>query len=181
MAFKEIKLSEDVAPNLVPMVDIMFLLLLFFMLNADMSQRELEDVLPPVATAADEDKEDQAIGEARITVNVHVSPDGPERPPGTDVLTYIDDQFWRITVSGQSYSFDKPGLDRLRQRLEEMASTKRENPNDRNSPSARILMIRADKQAPYKLVQKVVEQAAMAKIYKIEVAAYIPKDELNKR
>ena len=31
------------------MIDIMFLLLLFFMLNADMSQRELEELTPPVA------------------------------------------------------------------------------------------------------------------------------------
>ena len=50
MGFKTIKAEEDVSPNLIPMIDIMFLLLLFFMLNADMSQRELEELTPPIAT-----------------------------------------------------------------------------------------------------------------------------------
>ena len=39
--------KEDVTCNLIPMVDIMFLLLLFFILGADMSQREQADLILP--------------------------------------------------------------------------------------------------------------------------------------
>ncbi len=41
--------QEDVQCNLIPMIDIMFLLLLFFMLSADMGQREFADVILPQA------------------------------------------------------------------------------------------------------------------------------------
>ena len=41
--------KEDVTANLIPMIDIMFLLLLFFMLGADMSQRELAELVLPLA------------------------------------------------------------------------------------------------------------------------------------
>ena len=39
---KKSKEAQHTNPNLIPMIDIMFLLLLFFMLGADMGQRELE-------------------------------------------------------------------------------------------------------------------------------------------
>ena len=41
--FKTADVEESVGCNLIPMIDIMFLLLLFFMLGADMSQRDLEE------------------------------------------------------------------------------------------------------------------------------------------
>ncbi len=75
--------KPSMTPNLVPMIDIMFLLLLFFMLGADMGHRELEDVALPKAKSVEADK--PAAAEGRITVNVY-------RPPGTTV--------WRIGVSG---------------------------------------------------------------------------------
>lgn len=182
MGFHEIKTSEEVAPNLVPMVDIMFLLLLFFMLNADMSQKELEDVVSPLARAAIKDDTTQLTPEnARITVNIHLSKNAPPRPANATELTYIPDEFWQITMQAVHYSFDVSGLERLKSKLTDMANVKREKASDRNSPSERTLMIRADKQAPYKLIQKVYEQAAQARIYKIEVSAYIPKEEINKR
>ena len=37
--FKAQEVEEQVACNLIPMIDIMFLLLLFFMLSAEMTQR----------------------------------------------------------------------------------------------------------------------------------------------
>ena len=75
--FKGHDVEESVACNLIPMIDIMFLLLLFFMLNADMSQRELEELTPPIARHALQDDSKQNAN--RITVNVHHDAD--------DVLT----------------------------------------------------------------------------------------------
>src|SRR4029077_5262378 len=48
--FKPPDVEESVACNLIPMVDIMFLLLLFFMLGADMTQREKADLVLPTAS-----------------------------------------------------------------------------------------------------------------------------------
>jgi hypothetical protein len=58
--FKAADAEENVACNLIPMIDIMFLLLLFFMLSADMTTRVAEDMLLPVA---DQVKEDAKKGE----------------------------------------------------------------------------------------------------------------------
>ena len=41
--------ESEISPNLVPMIDIMFLLLLFFMLSADMSQHDQEELKLPQA------------------------------------------------------------------------------------------------------------------------------------
>ena len=47
MAAKKLQGAEHTNPNLIPMIDIMFLLLLFFMLGADMGHRDLESVRLP--------------------------------------------------------------------------------------------------------------------------------------
>ena len=63
--------AEHVNPNLIPMIDIMFLLLLFFMLGADMGQRELEEVMLPKAASMKEDKENKEKDKNRLTINVY--------------------------------------------------------------------------------------------------------------
>src|SRR5262245_1450691 len=62
-------IKEDLNPNLIPMVDIMFLLLLFFMLGADMSQREQADLVLPTAS---EVKENEKVKSPEPTTTVNV-------------------------------------------------------------------------------------------------------------
>src|SRR5262245_3016520 len=62
-------IKEDVTCNLIPMVDIMFLLLLFFILGADMSQREQADLVLPTAS---EIKEDEKVKSADPSTTVNV-------------------------------------------------------------------------------------------------------------
>ena len=65
-------LKEDISPNVVPMIDIMFLLLLFFMLGADMSQRESVEIQLSKADQIKEDKETPGLmKDPEATVNVH--------------------------------------------------------------------------------------------------------------
>jgi biopolymer transport protein ExbD len=180
MAFKEIKVQEEISPNLIPMIDIMFLLLLFFMLNADMSQRELEEITPPIATHAVKDEPQP--GSDRITVNIHHdTKDEVDCPLYATGDICRNDVHWHISMSGRKYNFDKEGMTRLAQALTELGKTKREDPNNAASPSARNLIIRADRTAPYGFIQKVLEQATTGGIYKIEVGAGLPKEELNKQ
>ena len=61
------EVAPAVSPNLIPLIDIMFLLLLFFMLGADMSQHDLEDVRLPGAESA---KSDTGADVQRLTINV---------------------------------------------------------------------------------------------------------------
>jgi biopolymer transport protein ExbD len=178
MAFKEIKAMEEVSPNLIPMIDIMFLLLLFFMLNADMSSRELEELTPPIARHSE--KEEGKAEPDRITVNVHH--DTKEVTPcalynNGDICR--DDTHWHISLSGRKYNFDKDGMTRLGQALFELGKTRRD-PGDPKSISERKLIIRADRTAPYGYVQKVLEQATVGRLYKVEVGAGLPKDAANK-
>ena len=66
---RKLQPQELVNPNLIPMIDIMFLLLLFFMLGADMGQRELEEVRLPKAAEVKIDKPEEKDG--RLTINAH--------------------------------------------------------------------------------------------------------------
>jgi biopolymer transport protein ExbD len=179
MAFKTIKAEEDVSPNLIPMIDIMFLLLLFFMLNADMSQRELEELTPPIATHASLDDSKQNAN--RITVNVHHDADdkaNPKCPPFVNGEVCRNETHWHISMSGRRYDFTKEGMSKLTQALTELGKVNIEDPA--KGISGRNLIIRADRTAPYSYVQKVLEAAGTAKVYKIEVGAGLPKEELNK-
>jgi biopolymer transport protein ExbD len=177
MAFKTIKTEEDISPNLIPMIDIMFLLLLFFMLNADMSQRELEELTPPVARHASLDDSKQNAN--RITVNVHHdAKDTANCPPYANDEVCRNDAHWHISMSGRRYELTKEGLNKLAQALTELGKANIEDPA--KGISGRNLIIRADRTAPYQYVQKVLEAAGTAKVYKIEVGAGLPKEELNK-
>jgi biopolymer transport protein ExbD len=163
----QLQTEHEVAPNLIPMVDIMFLLLLFFMLGADMGHRELELVKLPEASTVKEDKEEE-VGD-RVTVNVH-----HRRADEIDCPAYAagqvcrEDAHWRIGMAGQDYT-DKQ---RLFKRLKAAADRDRDPANPLRSE--RKIMIRADAAAPYGKVQDVLHTAAKAGMYKIECGAAQP-------
>ncbi|HET6201582.1 MAG TPA: biopolymer transporter ExbD, partial [Planctomycetota bacterium] len=67
--FKVPEVQEEVPCNLIPMIDIMFLLLLFFMLGADMGHRDLETVRLPNAENAKTDTQQEK--DQRLTINAN--------------------------------------------------------------------------------------------------------------
>lgn len=156
--------EESVSPNLIPMIDIMFLLLLFFMLGADMGQRELEDVYLPNADAIQEDKPDEAVD--RIMVNIYHFPD-VQCVLFDEGKVCRDDTHWSIAIMGRDYQ-PKPLLEHLR-----MLADEDRDPTDPSKSNVK-LMLRGDRSAPYGLVQVAIEACALAGIYKIEVGAARP-------
>ena len=72
--FKEYRdsLTEEFGPNLTPMIDMTFLLVVFFMLTIDLSQKEYVALELPYARAGVEDKETPI---PRLTVNLLSSGD----------------------------------------------------------------------------------------------------------
>ena len=178
MSKEKIKIAEDVAPNLVPMIDIMFLLLLFFMLSADMGQRELEEVKLPEALSIKEDKESTTPeqGAGRLMINVYhryssdvtcevynkaMKIDDPSRKP-----VCREDNHWRVGIKGRDYS----KIEELEKRLDQEAKPERKDPKN-PMVSERKVMIRADQSALYEYVQKVIEACALSGLYKIEIGA----------
>ena len=169
MARKGLQTEHDVSPNLIPMVDIMFLLLLFFMLGADMGHRELEVVKLPLAQTVKEDKEDADI-ETRLTINVfHLYE--PEVMCAAYKAEAIcrDKTHWRIAMKGKQYADHKL----LVKQLQRKADTQGSDPS-KPKISEKKLMVRADKSAPFGLVQEVLKDAVMAGMYKIECGAARP-------
>src|SRR5436190_1539696 len=107
----KLKLEESVSPNLVPMVDIMFLLLLFLMLSADMGQRELEEVMLPKANSVKEDKESKkGVDNDRLTVNVyhdpyvHCAPYDLAQKGGNEICR--EEKHWKVGVKGKDYNIE---------------------------------------------------------------------------
>ncbi len=154
-------LMEEVTPNLIPMVDIMFLLLLFLMLGADMGQREFEDVILPVADAVKEDKVKDPGGVT--TVNVYHKYEGQCRAYKEGGIC-TDRLHWSIGVRGEDYN---------PRSIAALIKNEADLNRDPSNPtiSERKVMIRADQSALYEYVQKVIEACALAGLYKIEIGA----------
>ena len=173
--FKTETVEENVGCNLIPMIDIMFLLLLFFMLGADMSQRELEDVILPKADQVQQESKTKAANEGGVTtVNIfHRHNTG-----GFSCATYDGKQVcremdhWLIAIRSNYYN-----LETITSALDFEAKLELEDaPNaDGKTLSKRHVMIRADENAPYGFIQKVIEACAATGIYMIEVAAAKPE------
>jgi len=159
MATKKAKAAEHVNPNLIPMIDIMFLLLLFFMLGADMGQRDLESVRLPKASEAVPDKNKAE----RLTINAnHRLQQRCEAYDRKNICR--DDTHWNLTFRGQDCTETKTLVQALAQA-----------PDPQGRPlSERRVMIRADGAAPFGLAQRAILACAQNGIYKVEVGAAKP-------
>jgi biopolymer transport protein ExbD len=178
VAKAKVQLQEEVSPNLIPMIDIMFLLLLFFMLGADMGQRELEEVRLPWANAIKEDAGKVGEKSDRFTVNIyHLYEKEVECSAFKDGKVCRDDKHWRIAIKGVDYTDTNKLVSQLKLEAE-ASSTDPTQPVDptKGRLSERPVMVRADETAPYGQVQKVINACAKAGIYKIEVGAARPPD-----
>ena len=166
--------KEDVTCNLIPMIDIMFLLLLFFMLSADMTQREFEDVVLPSADQVEEAVKEKETGEETTTVNIFHRPDSATFtcPLYSHGSLCRDQEHWIIGVRSQEFTRDTI---RAQLQIEAEASLEPEpDPETNKRMSARKVIIRADHMAPYGDIQRVMQYCGEFGIYKIEVAAAAP-------
>jgi biopolymer transport protein ExbD len=174
---KKVAIQEELSPNLIPMVDIMFLLLLFFMLGADMGQRELEEVMLPKAMSVKEDKETKGKTSDRLTLNVyHRYANEVKCAAYAAQQVCRVNEHWRVGVKGKDVS--QP--ERLGAMLKKEADLER---TDKAHPeiSERKVMIRADLSSPFDLVQRTMNACAKVGIYKIECGAARPNDNEKKK
>ena len=170
--------QEDVVCNLIPMVDIMFLLLLFFMLSADMSQRELEDLVLPQGDQVKEYEKDKPTDQKSSTINVF------HRADKAGVFSCAinkrngicrDNEHWLIAIRSEEFT-----LETVKPKLQELADDAREadiDPEAKVKLSGLIVSIRSDKAAPFGMVNKLIELCSSVGIYKIEIGAAQPPKE----
>jgi biopolymer transport protein ExbD len=143
--------ETTVSCNVVPLLDVMFLLLIFLMLGSDMSVRENADVQLAQASEAQEPK---------------------DRPPGRVVTLNVVKKGAAWTYSMVDKEYD---ADTLPARLAAVATDELESkPTDGKLLSNVTLSIRCDKDAPYSFVQDALSACASAGIWKTEVAAERP-------
>ena len=147
--------QRDLALQVVPLIDIMFLLLLFFMLGADMSQRECSELRLPLADVPPA-RPDGA--DTQLVANIRHDPGSERCALDENGGECRDPSHWKRSLFGQ----DCPRAE-LERVLAGAAA-------DRGS-SAPELLVRADAHAPYGEVQRLFEGAARAGIFKIELAA----------
>ena len=169
MSKKGPAIQEDITPNLIPMIDIMFLLLLFFMLGADMGQRDLEEVTLPSADAIKEDKEVPGKEKDRLTINIHHQSSGEGQCAAYAAVPRQicrNPQHWKIGIRGGDYT----EADSLKKLLGEEADRYRDQANKAGASDRRI-MLRADTGAPYGYIQDVMNTCAAVGIYQIECGA----------
>jgi biopolymer transport protein ExbD len=166
------KLKEDISPNVVPMIDIMFLLLLFFMLGADMSQRESIEINIPKASAVPEPPKEDDKTKRTLVVNIHHRAEGGVCAVHDNNGVCREPAHWQWSMMGVDYPREEMkkqlqivGQDYLEDVADEKAGKRLSN---------YWFLIRADQNAPYGDIQKVIEYAGTAGIYKVGVAANKP-------
>ncbi len=139
------KTNEEIELDLTPMIDVVFNLIIFFMIVTDMSQKELELLTLPAAMSAVEDKGQD---KKRIIVNI--------------------DRNGKKVVKRTEYDEDA-----LAKYLYREASTERDPDNP--AFCDRPILIRCDSLATFNSVQDVMRQCATpgTGIWKVQLAASV--------
>ncbi|GIW72613.1 MAG: hypothetical protein KatS3mg102_2155 [Planctomycetota bacterium] len=149
---RELVDQEAEEANLTPMIDVVFLLIVFFIIVSDFSSLVIEPVLLPKAISAQKEKE--RVEDRSIIVNILAD--------GT------------IKIAGRKY--DEETLPKYIGVEAKVAGTE-PNPDDPGKEVSRLrVTIRADQQAAYEHVQKVFEACSKNGVYKTSIAAL--KEEL---
>ncbi len=138
--------------NMTPMIDVVFNLLIFFMIVTDMSQKELEKLTLPVSTEAVEDTGDEE--ERRVIINI------------VKGANFKQDQQVEIFIKKIKYD-----LDRLKEHLFIHADSKRDMTHE-SQPSEIFVLIRCDEDIRWREVQWVMQACAdpAVRIYKLQFA-----------
>lgn len=148
MAGTRLPKSLSVAPNLTPMIDVVFQLFIFFLLVAQFSaQQSIELKLPRLAG----DERDDAGSESRLVINV-VPPERAAEMGGD------------FRVGGRSFMNTEEGLARLSEALRDAAQRR---------PGAKVL-VRAGRTERYERVHPVLDAASRAGLAQVELVTAPP-------
>ena len=153
--------------NMTPMIDVVFLLIIFFMIITDLTQQDLEDIKLPVAKTCVPDVPDPKV--VRPIVNINAEGKMVARKETIFEAETNDTTELEGYLSNQARQMPKKPFN-----VE--AGT---GPLIPDNP----LLIRADMNTPFKFVQKVMEVCGKKgiQIWKIEIAAAEDPDKVKER
>ncbi len=137
--------------NMTPMIDVVFLLIIFFMIVTDLTQQELEDLVLP---KADQAAKDENPPEKRMIINITRPGHYVYRRNDLGIVDNCIDQ-----IKGHLYS------------MVEFF------PREDDGCSKQPILIRADRKTLFKYIQKVLQVCGEEgiKIYKVELACSVDK------
>ena len=151
--------GTDMEMDMTPMIDVVFLLIIFFMIITDLSQKELEDLKLPIAVMATEDKPNP--DDRRPILNI--------RQDGTVIVQrevkydpeLNDYSALEIYLSQKAGFMEKVFDEKLKINL----------PDD-------PILIRADENTPFKMIQKIMLLCGQQgiQIWKVQLAAAQPEE-----
>lgn len=177
MRHKNTRLGKAVGFNMTPMIDVVFQLIIFFMLVSDLTNTQLERVHLAKASQAQEDK---LPDKDRLVINLAHLPPGPCEQLKYDSRGDLIDpcphrEHWKIKINHSEIKEAE-----LLQRLIIEGDLDRQPPtssnhNDRGL-SNRIVMFRGDAGAPYKIMEKILSTCAQAQLNKLEMGAKKPAE-----
>ena len=153
---------DDVKMNLTPMIDMTFLLVVFFMLSIDLTQKEFANLDLPAARLGIEDKDDEEI--PRLVINLLSSGD-----------IQLKDQVYKLATGSQAEQ--KNALEALKGQLQQITAPPELREPDRSSKVP--VMIHGDRSARWQYVQWIMMVCADPRvgIYKIQFAVSKPPGE----
>ncbi|MHC4668704.1 MAG: ExbD/TolR family protein [Planctomycetota bacterium] len=140
--------------DMTPMIDIVFNLLIFFMVVTDLSQKDLANLTLPLAHMADQDKDNDP--DDRIILNV--------------------DQDGFVMWKSKRINLDELGAilgqlkDRYELRMRRKGQTGLEDLPGGGKASKLYVLLRADKETPWQHVQWLMTVMAEQKLYKMQFA-----------
>ena len=156
--------ETEMEMNMTPMIDVVFLLIIFFMIITDMTQQDLEALTLPVAIHAVEDKPKP--GENRPVINITF--DGVTKIKGDAV--YDEEQWGR----------DEKKLDLALTGMAKQMKKEHLVEGDTSSPlvPGDALLVRADESTPFKYVQTIMGLCGKQtiQIWKLQLAVSVPEE-----
>ncbi len=164
--------ETEMLMDMTPMIDVVFLLIIFFMIITDLTQQDLEELELPVAEFAVEDKPDPEVwrpiiniqfdGKMIVRRKVYYDPEIDELAP---------DPYFRIK-EWLAMAADKMKKDHF----DPTAGT---GPMIPDEP----LLLRVDQCTPFKHVQKILEFCGQEgiQIWKIQLAVTVPEANKDKK
>jgi biopolymer transport protein ExbD len=158
MRIKRAEALETVGFSMTPMIDIVFQLIIFFMLATDFSQLQFSELtLPDAMSAVDDSKPDPD----RLHVNLmHKTQD-------CDASQCRNRDHWRLVVNQREYGYDQ---------IKVMLRNFGDRDRDPVTMTSNLpVMLWADKGAPYSEMERFMMACAQAKIVKLELGTRKPQ------
>jgi len=158
--------ETEMEMNMTPMIDVTFLLIIFFMIITDLTQQDLEQLKLPEARAAVEDKPDPKV--VRPILNI----------PQNGKIIYKKEDFYDPEVDGE----DMTRLERFLSRQSKLMPWVKDPDLGVDLPD-NPLMIRADMNTEFKYIQRIMEICGKKgiQIWKLELGAAEHEDTRKKR